>query len=106
MHLLEKMNNLEKESEWNENNLQFLEEEATNLITDDRFQIDSLNEPKMLKDHSEEIDLDDNLISILKHQNNLLQSAITSKNKEIEDSEREKKHFKDSHIKIRRTKHC
>lgn len=94
MHLLEKMNNLEKESEWNENNLQFLEEEATNLITDDRFQIDSLNEPKMLKDHSEEIDLDDNLISILKHQNNLLQNAITSKNKEIEDSEREKNTLK------------
>ena len=70
MHLLEKMNSLEKESEWNENNLQFLEEEATNLITDDRFQIDSLNEPKILKEHSEEIDLDDNLISILKHQNN------------------------------------
>ena len=94
MHLLEKMNNLEKESEWNENNLQFLEEEATNLITDDRFQIDSLNEPKILKEHSEEIDLDDNLISILKHQNNLLQSAITSKNKEIEDSEREKNTLK------------
>lgn len=88
------MNNLEKESEWNENNLQFLEEEATNLITDDKYQIDSLSEPKMLKDHNEEIDLDDNLISILKNQNNLLQSAITSKNKEIEDSEREKNTLK------------
>ena len=30
----------------------------------------------------------------MKHQNNLLQSAITSKNKEIEDSEREKNTLK------------
>lgn len=75
-------------NDFNENNLQFLDEEVSNLVSEEN------------KTDNENDDGEDNLVTILKYQNESYKNAVIQKNKEIEESEKENNSLKISILKL------
>ena len=75
-------------SDFNENNLQFLDEEVSNMISEEN------------KTDNENEECEDNLVTILKYQNDSYKSAVIQKNKEIEESEKENNTLKIAILKL------